>query len=154
MKTRIIHTRFWEDEKVAGFSREAKLLFIYLFTNSRMNMIGIYELADRIISFETGLNKEELIKAKEELQEAQRMVFYKNWIYVVNAIKYCDFKGPTHQAPKAKEINNIPKEIREFYETIGCEIPHAYPIASFKTNKKEIENNNLNEEVNLDDIQF
>lgn len=156
MKTRIIHTRFWEDEKVAGLSLAAKLLFLYLFTNSRINMVGIYELTDRIIEFETGLDNEMLLKAKEELQDSQRVMFNNDWIFVVNAVKYSNYSGPLNDKARDKEIHTIPEEIKNYFETLGFEIPYQYTMDNLKTNKQKIENNetqNNNKEMDLD-VEF
>lgn len=155
MKTRIIHTRFWEDEKMVELSREAKLLFLYLFTNSRINLIGIYELADRIIKFETGLNAEELSKAKDELQDLQRVMFHNNWIYVVNAIKHSNYTGEKNEIAKEKEIQKVPKEVLDYFETEGFEIPYRYSIdgpITYKQRTEKQEPINNKEEIDLDEV--
>lgn len=156
MKTRVIRTRFWEDEKVVNLSREAKLLFIYLLTNSRINLIGIFELTDRIIQFETGLKQEEISNAKQELQDSLRVIFYEGWIYVVNAIKHSDYKGDKNEIAKGKEAVMIPDNVVKYYESIGFEIPYRYGMDSSITYKSKIENpkTESSDEINLDDIPF
>ncbi len=155
MKTRVIHTRFWEDEKVANLSREAKFLFIYLLTNSRINLIGIFELTDRIIQFETGFEEEELTNVKEELCDNQRVIFYNGWIYVVNAMKHSNYTGDKNDIAKEKEAGIIPKEVANYFESIGFEIPYRYGIDSSRTYKQKIESNRTqdNDEIDLDDIE-
>lgn len=135
MKTRIVHTRFWEDEKVANFTIEAKFLFIYLLTNTRINLIGIFELTDRIIQFETGFDKEKLLLAKKELQDNQRVFFYNGWVCVVNAMKHTDYTGEKNETAKKKEVKMIPNEVVKHFKSAGFEIPNRYTINGSITRK-------------------
>lgn len=141
MKTRIIHTKFWEDEKVSSLTRNAKLLFIYLLTNSRINLFGVYELSDRVMCFDTGLNKEELLIGKEELQDAFRVIFYDGWIYLANAEKHSKYTGEKNETAKAKDAKLIPDDVANYYDSIGYPIPYRYGMASSKTYKTKIESN-------------
>lgn len=154
MKTRVVHTKFWEDEKVVVLSKEAKLLFIYLLTNSRINLIGIFELTDRIIQFDTGLTEQEILIAKDELQDSLRVIFHEGWIYVVNAIKHSNYTGDKNEIAKAKEVRIIPEDVASYFETVGFEIPYRYGIDSSITHKQKIENPITNDEINLDEIPF
>ena len=141
MKTRIIHTKYWEDEKVSSLQRDAKLLFIYLLTNSRINLFGVYELSDRIMCFDTGLNEEELSIAKEELQDTFRVIFYDGWVYVANAEKHSKYTGEKNETAKARDAELIPDEVANYYDSIGYPIPYRYSMASSKTYKTKIESN-------------
>ena len=55
MTYRQIHTEIWDDPWFLELESDAKLLFVYLFSNKRTNMIGLYELSPRQMAFETGL---------------------------------------------------------------------------------------------------
>ena len=65
-----IHANIWEDEKIRKLQDpRSKLLFIYLFSNPRCPISGIYKISLETMSFETGIvpdckaNLEELIHA-------------------------------------------------------------------------------------------
>jgi len=111
VKTRIIHTKFWDDDVVENFSPWAKYLFLYLLTNHRIGLTGVYEITDRVMLFDTGLSKDQLNEAKEELQAADRVRFYENWVYVVNAQKNNGYFGEKLDPAVKKEFNRIPKGI-------------------------------------------
>jgi hypothetical protein len=52
---RTIDTAFWTDPKVRSLPSDAKLLFLYLVTNTHTHVGGIYYLPDVVIVHETGL---------------------------------------------------------------------------------------------------
>ena len=55
---RQIHTKIWKDGWFLDLSSDHKLLFIYLFSNERANLVGLYDLPIKVICFETGLDRE------------------------------------------------------------------------------------------------
>ena len=62
-KLRSINTAIWSDTWFEDLTPNEKLLFIYLITNEKTNMLGVYEASVKKISFETGINKETVSKA-------------------------------------------------------------------------------------------
>ena len=84
---RSVNTRVWNDDWFETLEPNFKLLWLYLLTNTHTNMLGIYEVTLRRISFETGLNEEIVRKGFESLQKAlkafiilEKFVFLPNWI--------------------------------------------------------------------------
>ena len=51
-KLRSLNTAFWSDTWVEDLEPLKKLLFIYLVTNDKTNMLGIYEASIKKISFD------------------------------------------------------------------------------------------------------
>ena len=51
-KLRSVNTAFWSDPWVEDLTPSEKLLYIYFITNEKTNMLGIYELSIKKISFE------------------------------------------------------------------------------------------------------
>jgi len=111
MKTRIVHTRMWEDEYFCNLSRASKLLFIYLITNSRINLVGVFEVSDRVIMFDTGLNSKELEESKKELFPKVR--FFDGWAYLPNAQKLGGYKGGKNEIAIDKEWESVPTRVVE-----------------------------------------
>lgn len=72
-------------------------------------MTGMYEIPDRVITFDTGLNQAELEQAKADLRE--KVSFNNGWVYVVNSSRYNSFKGEKNETAKNKELHDIPSEI-------------------------------------------
>ena len=55
---RQVYTSFWQDGFVLTLTPEEKYFYLYLITNSKTSLCGIYELPIKIIEFETGYNRE------------------------------------------------------------------------------------------------
>lgn len=64
---RTVESSFWSDPKVRALSPQAKLLFLYLITNDRSHVSGIYYLPKASISHETGYPINTLSKVVSEL---------------------------------------------------------------------------------------
>lgn len=145
MKTRVVHSKIWLDNWFSSLSKEGKVLFLYCITNAYISHTGFYELPDRVKMFETGLDKDELEEAKNEIQDKVR--FYEDWVYVVNAVKYSEYKGPKNEAAKAKELLSVPLEIKNVLtkpKQHRVSIGYTYPIDTTKDQRSEIKDKRLN----------
>ena len=122
MKTRIIHTRFWQDSFVCQLSHKEKLFFAYLITNDRVNIIGCYELPDKYIMADLELTRQELEKAKEKLHKAGKVLFKDGWIRIVNSDKYNSYNGEKLLKARENELSQAPKELIEYKVSIDTSI--------------------------------
>ena len=98
---RQLHTRMWSsDQWFADLTPERKLLFIYLFSNERASVIGLYELPVRVMCFETGLERDVILQALDAFAQADKVHYDANTgvVWVRNMFKY---QGST--SPKLKE---------------------------------------------------
>lgn len=86
---RTIKMSFWNDPYIEELEPKAKLLFLYLFTNSYTSNIGVLELTRRKIAFETGLTTQDVDKTLDAFERDGKVVCDKahNLIMVVNFIK-------------------------------------------------------------------
>ena len=91
-----------------------KLVFIYLITNSNVNICGIYELPDRYIKFDLDLNQSELDIIKQKFMENNKIMFINGWIKIINYETYNKFTGEKNEVAKEKELSLIPKNIIEY----------------------------------------
>ena len=114
MRTRIIWTKIWEDDWFQSLSDNAQKLFLYLLTNSRINMSGFYQISERVLLFDTRIKN--LDKVKSELIPKVR--FFEDWVYIVNAESYSGYRGSKNERVLEKEKNSIPLNIKNalFYE--------------------------------------
>ena len=85
---RQIHTCIWKDAWFFELDAEAKLLWIYLFSNERANLTGLYDLHKRIIAFETGLELRAINDAFDLFTAAGKAHYEDGWVYIPNLIKY------------------------------------------------------------------
>jgi len=152
MKTRIIWTKIWEDDWFQSLSDNAQKLFLYLLTNSRINMCGCYQISERVLLFDTRIKN--LDKVKSELIPKVR--FYEDWVYVVNAESYSGYRGSKNERALEKEKNSIPLNIKNalFYEKEYRVSDNNDSVSSKSdttiNHKSEIINNKYN---NIEDLK-
>lgn len=109
-KKRYIDTKFRSDnfvvEKLTPLDR---YLFLYLFTNERTNICGIYELPISVICFETWIEKKDLLKMFWKLKPK---VFYIDWwVYIKNFQKHQNLDNKFIKKWVEVGLQSIPKEI-------------------------------------------
>lgn len=64
-----------------------KLLFIYLITNSKTNLLGIYDHTPRRISIDTRIPEKEVKEMLDKFQNDGKVYFSDGWIWIVNWLK-------------------------------------------------------------------
>lgn len=134
MKTRILHTRMWEDTYFFNLNRLEKLAFIYLLTNDKVSLTGIYELPDQFIVFNLGATNDEVQQIKIKFQNDGKFVFKDGWVKIVNHDKYNSFSGSALDA-REKEFKNVPKDMITPRDT-----PRVHPLNIYNNNQYSINN--------------
>src|SRR3990167_10396814 len=122
-KTRMINTRFWNDNFIVGLNPLDRYLFLYFLTNEHTNISGIYELPMRTLAFETGIDKEMLPKMIKRLEG--RVHYLDGWIFIKNFQK--------HQATTSEKVKRgieietakIPNKIKDKIDKLSKK---KYPI--------------------------
>ncbi len=148
MKTRIVHTRFWQDSFVCELDKNTKLTFLYLLTNPQIGLTGIYELPDRFILFDVGISKEELDNVKETLTKGDKVYFIDGYVAIKNATKYNDYSKGSENQVRAfyREIELLPKNVKKYliekgFDILKNELPTSYPTSYPTIHNTEIINN-------------
>jgi hypothetical protein len=119
MKHRSIETKIWDDNWFSNVDPIEKLLFIYLFTNSRATLCGIYELPLKTMSVETGIEKEMILKIMGRFQESEKILYYKGYVSLKNSEKY-QSDSPSIKIAIQSEKSLIPQDIlQEVYRVWG-----------------------------------
>lgn len=159
MKTRIIHTKFWQDSFVCELDIKTKLTFLYLLTNAQIGLTGIYELPDRFILFDVGITNEELEEIKKTLAKGDKIYFIDGYIAIKNTTKYNDYSKGNENQVKAfnRELNLLPERVKKYlvergFDVLTKDIPTSSPTSYTTIHKSEIinkktENRNHNTEV-------
>lgn len=81
---RSVQTRIWrEDDWFQSLSTDARLLFIYLFTNPSASIAGIYRLPLRTIEFESGLTQQRIKELLAEFSAVNKVHFDSGVVWVV-----------------------------------------------------------------------
>lgn len=114
---RNIHTRIWKDTWFSELAPDEKLLFIYLFSNERASVCGMYELPIKYIVFETGLSKDRVLKILDRFSKDVKAYYKNGVVWVVNLKRYNSSGDSSKVAIRiAKDIATIPDcEIKRMY---------------------------------------
>lgn len=90
-KLRSINTAIWNDVWFEELNPEQKLLFIYLITNEKTNMLGVYEISIRKISFDTAIDSERVSKALEGFAKNGKIRYECDSIILLNYLKHQNY---------------------------------------------------------------
>lgn len=87
---RSLHTKFWGDSDVEKLGMAAKLLFVYLMTNSLRNEAALYNISLDMIAFQTKIPLSDVESAMDELSSRGKVHYdaTSETVWVVNAVKY------------------------------------------------------------------
>lgn len=111
-KLRSVNTRFWEDTFVEKLNISEKLLFLYLLTNPQTNLLGIYEISIKRISYDTGLNSDTIKKGFERFGMVRKAYFINDFIILPNFLKNQKL-NTNMKIGVAKIFNNLPNWLKE-----------------------------------------
>lgn len=105
---------------------KAKLLYLYLLTNSLSNIAGVYKITDRRIAFDLACLKEALSNLFEQLKALKKVYRCGDWVIIKDAPLY--IKAMTKAT--IKEIDEIlyslPDKIKEKMKRIHYKYAHLY----------------------------
>ena len=113
---RQIHVSIWKDPWFLDLEPDEKLLFIYLFSNESTSLAGIYEIAFKVICFETNLSGEFVSKTLEKFEKADKVYYRDGIVWVKNLRKYNSSKSDKVLIRVQNDINEIPDcELKQMY---------------------------------------
>lgn len=125
---RTIYTRIWTDAWFSELEPDAKLMFIYLFSNPNASICGMYEMPRRNISIDTGIALERVDELLAYFAAAGKVYFENGIIWVVNLKKYNDAGDGVKVAVRiAKDISAISdcRIKRMYFEYHGIPYPES-----------------------------
>lgn len=120
-KKRYINTKFWDDNYIINLDPIEKLLFLYFLTNPLTDICGVYEIPLRRISFDTGIDKDMVLRILERFTADRKVFYLKNsWIYVKNFAKHQAVNDSVKKGIE-RSMQDVPMEIcliiNEFEQT-------------------------------------
>lgn len=87
-----------------------KLLYIYLITNEKTDLCGIYEIHIKTICLQTGLNQELVASVLDKFVAYGKIKRYKDYIYIVNFAKN-QIRNPSIDKWIERAMNELPKDV-------------------------------------------
>ena len=115
---RQIHTQIWRDNWFLDLEPDEKLLFIYLFSNDSTNLAGIYEIHQRVIELETGLDKKRIEEILNRFEREGKVYYQDGIVWMVNMKKYHSNAGEKVRRSIEIIVEGIP----------DCEVKQKYCI--------------------------
>jgi len=144
MKTRILYTKIYKDEFFSELTPSEKFLFIYYLTNEKVNILHCYEITDREVMFDTGIDRDKIGVFKEKLQKSGRMLFFQSYVYLRNASKYENYTGEKNEHAKEELVKQMSPAVFNWYKSIldtPINTPINTPLIGTINHKSEIINN-------------
>lgn len=112
-KQRMINTKFWSDPWVmTKLNPLDRLLFLYLITNELTNISGIYEISEHRIAFDTGIERDTLLKSMIPRLEP-KAYYIDNWIILTNFTKHQNLKSKDVVLGIQREFQLAPKVVQD-----------------------------------------
>ena len=111
-KLRSVNTKFWEDHYVENLDPIEKLLFLYLLTNSCTNMLGIYEISLRRIAFDTGIDRDMVVKIFERFDKKRKASYVAGHVMLHNFHKHQNLNN-NMKASALNTAENLPDVIKK-----------------------------------------
>lgn len=128
MPERRFDTGYWGDPDILKLPMRAKLLYLYLWTNTRCNQAGLYEIGIETINWETGLEMNEIPDLLQLLRKKVAWYPDQNLIWVKNFLRR-QSRSPQFLAAAAKCLetirnNGLVKEFIEYNRGYSLSIPY------------------------------
>lgn len=141
---RQIHVSIWKDSWFIDLEPDAKLLFIYLFSNELASLAGIYKIPIKVIAFETGLPLDYVVDCLKEFERAGK-VFYQDGIVWIKKMREYNKGSAKVQTRIDADLDQIPDcDLKRNYLSYYCsQIPYRYPIDTLST-EEEMKGNEEN----------
>lgn len=110
---RCVSSHFWDDNYVVNLDPIEKLLFLYFLTNPLSRISGFYEISLKRIAFDTGIDKEMVLKIIKRFEKDGKVFYYKGFIILPN---YPKFQSLNHNMIKAvkKDLEEAPELLKAF----------------------------------------
>lgn len=129
-KARQIKDEIWSDDWFFTLNSTEKLAWMFLLTNDRCNIAGIYKLNFVWASRVSGIPEEEFKAAIDRFKSEKKLLIKDDWIVIVNFVKH-QSKNPSVVKGIRRIVNDLPTEVVEIltetqlnlkdpkYKTIG-----------------------------------
>jgi hypothetical protein len=135
----LIDSKLWNDPWVLDkLTPQEKLLFLYLITNDRGNIIGIYEISLRTIANEVGFERVEVEQMLAGF--GGKVAYVDGWIVLKNALKNQNYHSPKIQAAVKTVCEKVPDGLLKHIDwpaDYGKEKPKGSVQTSLLDNKNE-----------------
>lgn len=93
-KQRVVKDEIWDDDWFYDLDPSEKLVWIFLLTNPRGNIVGIYKVNVRWVANLTGFDKDVVTNVLKRFVKDGKILWEKDWIGLVNFHKHIPYSNP------------------------------------------------------------
>ena len=111
MAKKTIDSKVWKDNFFSVLTPKQKLLWLYLITCDFNNMLGIYEINLRIVSFDTGLSLDEINDYLALFESKGKIVVKGDYLNLVNFLKHQNY-NPNMKKSALNVYQDLPDEMK------------------------------------------
>ncbi len=116
-----VQNRFWSDGWIRQLNALDRYLFLYLLTNGRAGLTGIYELPLDLLAAECGIDEKDLRLSM--LIRLEPKVYYKEgWVIMVKYLNHRVSNSPDYIRGIRKAFGELPTHIQELARKCGYDI--------------------------------
>jgi hypothetical protein len=115
-QNRYVSTNFWKDNYVVELDPTEKLIFIYLLTNPKTNIAGIYEINIREIAFDTGFDVEVIRRALDKFMAEGKIIVAEGWLGLRNWLKHQSINPSVRQGID-RQLRLLPDKLKQYVLT-------------------------------------
>jgi hypothetical protein len=102
-----IDNSIWSDPDFNTLTPNAKLVYVWAFTNPRCGMAGLYKVIPGAIALETGLDADAITAALRELAETRFVQYERGVLWVRSRVKHLRTKTPQIAKAIARDVEHI-----------------------------------------------
>jgi len=110
-KNRYVNTSFWTDPYIENLDPSEKLIFLFLLTNPLTNISGVYEVSIKRIAYDTGFDKDMILKILERFEKDEKVYYFGGFIILPNFIKHQSLNSNVKKGIIAN-LDNIPDLVK------------------------------------------
>jgi hypothetical protein len=136
-KMRQIDTKLWQRRWFQNLSHEGKYLYLYLLTNPHSNLSGVYEIMDRQVIFDTGLENVE--RVFNEMAEKGEVYRFQDFVIIA---RFPDNHNWQTSWPIGKayinELKDLPPNLLNYIKKTKY-VEHYKPLSDVYSFQQEME---------------
>lgn len=114
-QNRQISTNYWKDNYVVELDPTEKLVFLYLLTNPRTNVAGLYEINLREVAFDTGFDIEVTKRIIAKFEKDGKVQYVGGYLLLKNWVKH-QSTNPSISAGIDRIIEQLPAWLNQMVE--------------------------------------
>lgn len=117
-KQRYIRDEIWDDDWFPQLGVEHKLVWLFLLTNPRCNVAGIYKLNRDTSSATIGVKRAKLDSILQDFEEQNKVMLMDDWVVISNFIKH-QSSNPSVKKGIERIIGELPSNLIGFIQAGG-----------------------------------